>query len=95
MHVCCTYSRYSHSFTLVCRGVISAYSGWVVDYSRLTAESRRVTCVGVWDETWDSADNFSAAEDPQFRFCPPGQKRTGFWGSELLETNDKAGDCLY
>lgn len=70
MHVCCTYSRYSHSFTLVCRGVIPAYSGWVVDYSRLTAESRRVTCVGVWDETWDSADNFSAAEGPQFRFCP-------------------------
>lgn len=26
--------------------------------------------VGVWDKTWDNAENFSAAEGPQFRFCP-------------------------
>lgn len=26
--------------------------------------------VGVWDKTRDSAENFSAPEGPQFRFCP-------------------------
>ena len=26
--------------------------------------------VGVWDKTWDNAENFSTAEGPQFRFCP-------------------------
>ena len=32
---------------------------------------------GVWDKTWDSAENFSAPEGPQFRFCPGDKnKRT-------------------
>ena len=26
--------------------------------------------VGVWDKTWDNAENFSATEGPQFHFCP-------------------------
>ena len=36
-------SRYSHSFTLVCRCANPVNSSWVVDLGRLVTESRRVS----------------------------------------------------
>ena len=32
-------------------------------------------CVGVWDKTWDNAENFSAIEGPQFHFYPGDKNR--------------------
>lgn len=44
------------------------------------------TCcrVDVWDKTWDNADNFSATEGPQFRFCPGDKKQAGLQVADIL-----------
>lgn len=69
---------YPHSFTLVCRGVIPAYSSWVVDYSRHTAESRRVTSSGCLGQNVGQRRKLFSRRRPAVSFLPPGQKRAGF-----------------
>ena len=53
--------------------VAASFQSTPVGSSALTVVPRNpATCcrMGVWDNTWDNAGNFSAAEGSQFRFCP-------------------------
>ena len=40
--------------------------------------------VGVWDKTWDNAENFSTTEGTQFHFCPGDKKQAGLQVSDIL-----------
>ena len=40
--------------------------------------------VGVWDKTWDNAENYSAIEGPQFHFLSQGQKHVGLQVADIL-----------
>lgn len=40
--------------------------------------------VGVWDKTWDNAENYSAIEGPQFHFLSQGQKQVGLQVADIL-----------
>ena len=68
---------YSHSFTLVCRYVIPAYSSWAVDYRRFTVESRRVTSRGCLGQILRQARKLFRNLEPAFLFLSRGQKRSG------------------
>ena len=60
--------NYSHSFTCVCRDANLVDSRLVVSLGHLAPNLAVCLRVGVWDKTWDNAENYSAIEGPQFHF---------------------------
>lgn len=66
-------SRYSHSFTLVCRCVNPVNSSWVVDLGRLATESRRVSPRKRSAQILGQIRKLfvrTPTANPQFHFCP-------------------------
>lgn len=68
---------YSHSFTLVCRGVIPVNSSLLVGFSRLTTESRRMTSRGRLGQTLGQIRKLFRNRVPAVSFLSRGQKREG------------------
>lgn len=69
---------YSHSFTLVCRGVIPVNFSWVVDCDRHIAESRRVTLHRRLRQILGQIRKLFRNHKPAVSFLSRGQKRAGF-----------------
>ena len=85
-------SRYSHSFTLVCRCVNPVNSSWVVDLGRLATKSRRVSprkrlgqILGQIRKLFVRTPN----RKPAVSFLSRRQKRVGFEGSKHPNTGAK------
>ena len=84
LHVCCTYFYYSHSFTPVCRGIISAHSSLLIGFSGLAAESRRMSPRGRLGQNMGQPRELFAARGRAVSFLSPGQKRARFWARKAL-----------
>ena len=67
--------RYSHSFTLVCRGAILIGSSLVVVLSTLPPNPAAYPRVSVWDKPWDKFANYFETASPQFHFGPGDKNR--------------------
>ena len=70
--------RYSHSFTLVCRGAIPIGSSLVVGFVHLAAESRRVTSRRRLGQTLGQSRKLFRNRKPTVSFLSRGQKWVGF-----------------
>lgn len=73
-----TLSDYSHSFTLVCRGVIPVTPSWLVGLDRHTAESRRVTSRGRLRQILGQIRELFRNRELAVSFLSQGQKQAGF-----------------
>lgn len=71
-------SRYSHSFTLVCRSVIPVNSSWVVNFGCHAAESRRVSSRRRLGQILGQIRKLFRNREPAVSFLSRGQKREGF-----------------
>lgn len=70
--------RYSHSFTLVCRGAIPIGSSLVVGFVHLAAESLRVSSRRRLGQALGQIRKLFRNREPAVSFLPRGQKRVGF-----------------
>ena len=68
-------SRYSHSFTLVCRGVIPVDSSWLIGLGRHTAESCRVSSRRRLGQILGQIRKPFRNREPAVSFLSRGQKR--------------------
>ena len=73
-----TYVRYSHSFTLVCRGAIPIGSSLVVGFVHLAAESCRVTSRRRLGQILGQIRELFRNREPAVSFLSQGQKHQGF-----------------
>ena len=71
-------SRYSHSFTLVCRGAILIGSSLVVGFVHLAAESLRVSSRKRLGQALGQIRKLFRNREPAVSFLSRGQKRVGF-----------------
>lgn len=72
------YSRYSHSFTLVCCGAIPIGSSLVVGFVHLAAESLRVSSRRRLGQALGQIRKLFRNREPAVSFLSRGQKRAGF-----------------
>ena len=73
-----TFFRYSHSFTLVCRGAIPIESSLVVCFVHLAAESLRVSSRKRLGQALGQIRKLFRNREPAVSFLSRGQKRSGF-----------------
>ena len=71
-------SRYSHSFTLVCRGAIPIGSSLVVGFVHLAAESLRMSSRKRLGQALGQIRKLFRNREPAVSFLSRGQKRVGF-----------------
>ena len=65
----------SHAFAVT---PIQLILGWSSVLAILPPNPAVCLRVGVWDRTWDNAENFSATEGPQFHFVPGTKNRQDY-----------------
>ena len=70
--------RYSHSFTLVCRGAIPIGSSLVVGFARLATESLRVSSRKRLGQALGQIRKLFRNREPAVSFLSREQKRVGF-----------------
>ena len=73
-----TFFRYSHSFTLVCRGAIPIGSSLVVGFVHLAAESLRVSSRKRLGQALGQNRKLFRSHKLAVSFLSQGQKRVGF-----------------